>query len=316
MVISISERIRGGFWGLLVADAVGVPYEFHDPDAIPPYEQIEMEPPVGFQRSYPHIKPGTWSDDGAQALCLLDSLLRHDALDVSDFARRIAAWEGEGLWAVDGLVFDVGIQTQLAIAALNSGTPPSQSGYVNPQGKGNGALMRVLPLALRHEGSDGELIRDAHAQAVVTHGHLTNQICCALYCLWARRMLQGDETVPAYVSAVATLKEHYSTMPEYMLDLANTVKPDDEPVTDGSGYVVATLNAARIALRQPSYEAVVKKAIQFGHDTDTNAAVAGGLAGIRDGMEAIPTRWLEKLRGKPSAEPLLETLVKQKGKRP
>lgn len=69
------NKIKGGLYGLLVGDALGVPYEFHHSSQIPEYDLIEMEPPAGFLRAHSGVKPGTWSDDGAQALCLLDSLL-------------------------------------------------------------------------------------------------------------------------------------------------------------------------------------------------------------------------------------------------
>lgn len=72
-VPSLRERIEGGFLGLLIGDALGVPYEFHLPEAIPSAEAIEFVPPAGFSRAHPGVAPGTWSDDGAQALCLLAS---------------------------------------------------------------------------------------------------------------------------------------------------------------------------------------------------------------------------------------------------
>ena len=70
----VCERLAGSLLGLLVGDALGVPYEFHPPEAIPPLEQIEFSPPNGFQRAHSNVPPGTWSDDGAQALALLHSL--------------------------------------------------------------------------------------------------------------------------------------------------------------------------------------------------------------------------------------------------
>ena len=69
------NRIKGGLYGLLVGDALGVPYEFHHSSQIPEFDLIEPEPPAGFSRAHSGVKPATWSDDGAQALCLLDSLL-------------------------------------------------------------------------------------------------------------------------------------------------------------------------------------------------------------------------------------------------
>lgn len=83
------ERYAGGLWGLLVGDALGVPYEFSFADGLPPMEQIEMVPPEGYRKTYPGVPEGTWSDDGAQALCLLDSLLECDRLDLDDFAGRM-----------------------------------------------------------------------------------------------------------------------------------------------------------------------------------------------------------------------------------
>ncbi|QDA56977.1 ADP-ribosylglycohydrolase family protein [Thermomonas aquatica] len=60
---------------LLVGDALGVPYEFHTPEAIPPLEQIKFSPPNGFSRAHSSVPPGTWSEDGPQALALLHSLI-------------------------------------------------------------------------------------------------------------------------------------------------------------------------------------------------------------------------------------------------
>src|SRR3546814_1930346 len=84
-----SDAVGGGLLGMLVGDALGVPYEFSPPDRIPKSERIEMAPPAGFQRAHPWTPPGTRSDDGAQALCLLASLLHCSGLDLGDFGNRL-----------------------------------------------------------------------------------------------------------------------------------------------------------------------------------------------------------------------------------
>ena len=188
--IEADSRRTGGLYGLLIGDALGVPYEFHPPEAIPPYEQIEMVPPAGFRRAHPGVPAGTWSDDGAQALCLLESLAVCGRFELGDFSARLSAWYEEGLWAVDNEVFDVGVQTGEALRAYHAGLPPEECGLLRPNGKGNGALMRVLPLALWHQGSDRELVLDAHRQSLITHGSLCSQVCCALCCLTARELLK------------------------------------------------------------------------------------------------------------------------------
>src|ERR1700755_326159 len=96
------ERIEGGLIGLLVGDALGVPYEFKSPDRLPRADAIDFEPPSGFPRSHAQVPAGTWSDDGAQALCLLESLLTQGRFEPNDFARRMGNWYDSGHLAVDG----------------------------------------------------------------------------------------------------------------------------------------------------------------------------------------------------------------------
>lgn len=310
-MLSRHDRIAGGLWGLLVGDAVGVPYEFHPPHALPPRDALDMIPPDGFPRAHAQVPPGTWSDDGAQALALLASLLERGSLDLEDFGRRLVAWYEQGYLAVDNLVFDVGIQTRQALQALQQGAPAQTAGPDHERANGNGSLMRVLPLALWHQGSDAELVRDAHAQSLVTHGHLRAQVCGALYCLWARRLL--DAVPDAWTAAVSALRLIYGAASPAYAELERHIRPDDPPAGQGSGYVVDCLQSARMTLQAATYAEVVKAAIALGNDTDTTACVAGGIAGIRDGVNAIPVRWLHQLRGKALVEPLLKQLLEHAG---
>jgi ADP-ribosylglycohydrolase len=64
-----------------------------------------------------------------------------------------------------------------------------------------------------------------------------------------------------------------------------------------------------MVLDSGSYEDVMKSAIALGYDTDTTACVAGGIAGLRDGIAAIPERWMRELRGREIVEPLLKKLL-------
>jgi len=306
-----SLQIRGALYGLLVGDALGVPYEFSAPSKLPPRAQIEMTPPADWQRTYP-IPDGTWSDDSAGALALLDSLLDCQGLSLEDLAMKLAAWQQDGEYAVDKNVFDIGITTSAAIRRYRLGFPAEDSGPDDDMSNGNGSLMRVLPLALWHRGDDFSLARDAMRQSLVTHGHLRSQLCCAIYCLWARRIGEGTDSETSWKHATSQLREllpqlhesaNKNTSPEtWQSELDFHIRPDDDTPGQGSGYVVDALRSARDAMRERDYESVVKYAVALGQDTDTTACIAGGVAGLRDGTEAIPARWLEALRGKEIVE--------------
>lgn len=303
------ERVIGGILGLLIGDALGVPYEFHEQQSIPTLAEIEFEPPTYFRRSHASVPCGTWSDDGSQALILLDTLLTCGKFDINHFAKGLLAWYENGFMAVDGKVFDVGIQTSKAILEIRKGVEPLLAGGRDEYSNGNGSLMRVLPLALWHQGSDLELIADAFDQSAVTHGHLRSQLCCALYCLWTRYLLNEIEN--PWEKAVAKIREIFNENTIEGKEFEFYIRPDDLHYPEGSGYVVDSLFSAKWALNSGKYEQVVKSAISLGRDTDTTACIAGGLAGVRDGVEAIPLRWRENLRGKEIYEPLLEKLLER-----
>lgn len=302
------EKLEGGVLGLLVGDALGVPYEFHTPQEIPSAEDIEMLPPQGFPRSYSHVPAGTWSDDGAQALCLLDSLLACGGWDPADFAARLLDWSRKGRLAVDGIVFDIGIQTGAALARLADGVPPLEAGLGGERNNGNGSLMRTLPLALLHAGDEASLVTIAHEQSRVTHAHPCSQVCCALYALWARNEIAAS---PApWSKAVETLRTLYPPGTEHRLELESRVLPypDGHPLR-GTGYVLDCLHSARAACQGSDYATIIRTAVAMGHDTDTTACVAGGIAGIRHGKSGIPAGWLSALRGREILDPLLRGLA-------
>jgi len=298
------ERLEGGLLGLLVGDALGVPYEFEKPL---PLAQIDFTPPPGHWHAWPLTPPGTWSDDGAQALCLLASLLERDRFDADDLAQRLLRCHTEGYLWVDGRVFDTGIITAAALRALRDGRPALEAGPASERDNGNGSLMRVLPLVLWHKGSDAELVADARAQSRITHGHLRAQACCALYCLWARRVLEGTDD--PWESGVAALRALFAGEAEVLRELNEEICPEAPPGGRGTGYVVDCLHSARLAVAAGDYPVVVRTAVALGEDTDTTACVAGGIAGVRDGVASIPEEWRCRLRGQELYQPLLQALL-------
>lgn len=304
---SRKERIEGGLIGLLVGDALGVPYEFHPPESIPPTSQIEMVPPDGFRRAHGGVKPGTWSDDGAQALCLLASLLDNDGLDVDDLGQRMVRWRERGYMAVDERVFDIGIGTASALGRISRGVKARDAGGAGERENGNGSLMRVLPLVLWHRGTDAELVELAQLQSLPTHRHPRSLVCCALYCLWARGVLEARDE--PWATAVALLEEIYSDDAEKFAELTEHVQPHQAYECRGTGYVVDCLRSAQRVVAEPSYEAAVRSSVALGNDTDTTACVAGGVAGIIHGVSEIPERWRDALRGREVVVPLLERLL-------
>ena len=129
--IRIASRLAGAAWGHLVGDAVGVPYEFRSA------EEIGGVDAVRFGATGTYGQPaGTWSDDGALMLALLDSLLEA-GFDPEDQGRRALAWHREGAYTPDGDGrFDIGRTTAAALHA--PGIALARQLYIALQAQGHG----------------------------------------------------------------------------------------------------------------------------------------------------------------------------------
>ncbi len=307
----IENKIYGGIYGLLIGDAIGVPYEFKKPHEI---KDIDINPKHIKNKTYPDIHYGTWSDDGAQSLILLSTLLDNDTFDTVDFFDRLVNWLDMGYMSVDNHTFDVGIQTYLSISAYKKSRKVEINSSPNEDQNGNGSLMRCLPLALWHKGSNKELIDLAHKQSLITHPHLRSQVCCALYCLVARYLLLGCNPGIAIDKSKDELMNIYEKYHYFdaLHELKENILSYDLVKCHGGSYVVDSLMSSLSCINEVSYSDTIKKAILFGNDTDTTACIAGGLAGIRFGFNQIPEHWVSGLRGKNLADPIIKQLLESK----
>ncbi|MGW6775834.1 ADP-ribosylglycohydrolase family protein, partial [Streptomyces sp. NPDC055037] len=104
--------------------------------------------------------------------------------------------------------------------------------------------------------------------------------------------LEGAEPLGALPGIVDLV--HPDHRPRYATVLAADWHPDQ--ATEFNGAVWPCLGSAVWALRATGgFEDAIRAAIDLGGDTDTVAAVTGGLAGAYYGLDAIPVRWTEPL---------------------
>lgn len=285
--------------GLLVGDASGVPYEFFDPEEVPVGPLLMPSVPPA-HRSHASAPMHAWSDDGSQALVLLDHLITYQDVQLPVFAKALMAWADTGAWAVQGQVFDIGSQTIVAFSRLRQGVAPAQSGGQDEFDNGNGSLMRVLPLALWHQGPDEDLIDLACRQSVPTHAHLRSQVCCAWYALWARALRRGAQIEAGWKQAHATLEIWAAGHPDRKREMAKVQAWEGRPV-QGTGYVVDTLWSVRHALcTGTDVQSCIEVAIGLGNDTDTTAACVGGLAVLAHGLGSLPRAAIDALPLEPA----------------
>ena len=81
-----------------------------------------------------------------------------------------------------------------------------------------------------------------------------------------------------------------------------------------SGFVLDSLTLAVAAvLDERRLDQVLVDVVRVGRDTDTNAAIAGGLLGARDGEEAVLDEWKDLLQFGPEFRRLADQLLTAQG---
>ena len=269
-VVSENDRIRGMLWGLIVGDCLGSPVQFMDMDSFPGV--TEMIP-----CRYFNTPAGYWTDDGAMALCIMESVVRCQKYDLEDIANNFIHWYDEGFWSSLVYAFDVGSATVMGINGLKRGE--LRNGFEDSQG--NGSIMRFAPSLLLDSGDN----RIIHEVSDLTHDSCKVRETIDLMAEICRTHLYGSKT------------EHQS---EYSC----------REEVNNSGWAVSTLQAALWAFHSTdSFEEALIAAVNLGGDADTIGAVCGQIAGAYYGYSAIPERWLAAVKDREKLDKLINDFI-------
>jgi ADP-ribosyl-[dinitrogen reductase] hydrolase len=279
----LASRCRAVLIGGAVGDALGAPAEFMTPgEIVARYGRLEEITGGGWLR----LKPGQVTDDTEMTLCIARGVTTAGCWDLRAIAAEFAAWLRTGPIDV-GDTCRRGIRNFMLKGVLE--TPP------NAWDAGNGALMRMTPVALQTLGSDDQLRTYAVEQAHLTHNHPLSDAACICYGQMVQLALLGAGKARIRREADRLVADHpafgFSPYPGL-----------------ATGYVVDTLQTVcHYFFRSRSFEECLVAIVNQGGDADTTGAIAGGLAGAFYGFEEIPRRWLKKLDNCLVAE--LETLA-------
>ena len=308
--------VRAVMLGHAVGDALGVPVEFCS------REKLDENPVRGMRgRGTYHVPKGTWSDDTSMSLATLDSL-KSGEVDYEEIMQNFLAWLADDKYTSTGKSFDVGKTCLSSIRRYaKGGTSALECGEKGEYSNGNGSLMRIHPVALYAfvRGIPEERgIEIIHNVSSLTHAHERSKIACGIYAFILWELLKNPQK-SSVVDGICRAELIYGGCKEYsaykrlreqivgISDKEATREPLCRSEISSTGYVVDTLEAAVwCLLTTDSYKECVLKAVNLGEDTDTVAAVAGGLAGALYGFSAIPTQWLRTLKEREYIDRLCE----------
>lgn len=298
-----AARFRGALVGVAVGDALGAPFEGHR-GPVPAALLSRLDRAEGWLR---------YTDDTAMTFALAESLLFCHGLDLDHLAGTFAvAYEREPHRGY-------GPGTAELLGAIAAGAPWRESAAAQFGGSGsygNGAAMRVAPLALHARGSVEEAARLARESAMVTHTH-PDAVDAAGVQAGAVALALADDPPDAPGPFVARVRE-VAALPRLRaaLDAVSALHPEATPAkvaaVTGTGVAAAESVPAAVAaaaLNLRSFPAAIRFAVALGGDTDTIASMAGAIVGARLGDGAVPPSWAARVEGVASARELAEQLA-------
>ena len=307
-----------GIMGVVAGDALGCPVQFET------REEVARHPVTGMRGNGTFNLPeGSWTDDSSLTIALWESIKRIGKIDLDDIMENFMKWLYDGEFTPYGESYDIGRGTMEAIICYKKNRDAKKCGGDKEWNNGDGSLMRILPACIycsvmesSGEYSDREAIDVIHAVGSLTHAHIRTNIACGLYFFMVKRILNGEGSLQErmqegltqgfafYESCLSDKEElyYYDRMREldiFKIQPARRIR--------STGYVVHALEAAVWSLvTTDSFDGALLKAVNLGEDTDTVGAIAGGLAGLYYGYDAIPEEWLSAIKRREWIEDLCQ----------
>lgn len=302
---SVHDRIEGVLLATAAGDALGAPYEFGPPRR--PELQVAM---VGGGI----WEPGEWTDDTSMTIAIGEVAATGADLRAQEAQDAVVArWHGWSLRAKD-----VGIQTRSVLtAAAQAGgvtsvrTRQAAARLHERTGRtaGNGSLMRTAPVALAYLDDEDAMVGAARALSELTHFDPDAGDACVLWCCAIRHAV-----LTAQVDVRIGLRHIEWSRRKVWQERLDAAEAGHPSSFAHNGWVVAALQAAWSAIsttpvpvddpasgvfHADHLRLALDAAVRAGDDTDTVAAIAGGLLGAAYGASAVPVRWRALLHGWP-----------------
>lgn len=302
--MELLERYRGSLLGLAAGDALGTTLEFEPVGSFTPIEDMVGGGPF-------HLNVGEWTDDTSMALCLAASLVECKGFDPRDQITRYIRWRDQGYMASNGRCFDIGNTVSAALRQFERTGNPF-AGSTDPYTAGNGSLMRLAPVPLYYARNPAEAIEKAGESSQTTHGSAMTIDACRYLAALIVGALGGqskEQLLSTPYSPVPNYWQQHPLVPVIDEVAAGSFKRRNPPEIRGSGYVVASLEAALWAFfHSDTFRDGALLAVNLGEDADTTGAVYGQLAGAFYGEQNIPLSWRTHLAQRQLIEDLATEL--------
>lgn len=279
-----SKRILGGLYGHAYGDAAGGTLEFQ---GISPIKNVHKAMTLIGKGMF-RLSPGQITDDGELTLQAFRALFTYYCTETNNKSLDDLLFENYKQW-FDSRPFDIGNTTRNAFADnYSKETMKSAAIDLNSESESNGALMRCISFGIFAyilNLDETELYRLVEIDVSFTHSKQ-----CVVNVVYAYTMiiymLLKDKTNDEIYDKLVAIGIEKDDMK--LLDLIyNYELPRD--VNTQIGWDAHAFSLTLYCLfNEMSFEKSMEYVLSLGGDTDTNAAIVGGIIGTKYGIDSIP----------------------------
>jgi ADP-ribosylglycohydrolase len=304
----IKDKIKGVIFGQAIGDALGLGTEFltkkeiskYYPNGLHHYDQIVQD------EHRTRWKKGSWTDDTAQFLCILESILENNCVDCLDIAKRLQQW-----LLIDGL--GVGQTTAQVLQLPQYHLFPEKAAELVWKSRGkkiaaNGGLMRNSIVCVFNYWDTDLVLENTASICKLTHFDPRCSDSCQIMAL----LILGEllEQPVDWNSFQEHLVNYDDRIISYLKNLNGNLASLHLDDSETMGYTLKGLSAGAWAYyNSTTFEETLLSIIHEGGDADTNGAIAGSILGAKYGYSSIPEKWITGLIDKTKLEQLTTAFI-------
>lgn len=309
------DKAQGAMLGGAIGDALGITQEMfverpnhfeHTHRRVLDQRQhlsrfgLQTELEGGGPWEHVRLEPGEWTDDTAMMLCLCDSIIQQKTVCAADLTVKFRRWWYDGYNACrENMSLGLGGNTQMALERFDPDQPDMLTGGMNPEtDAGNGALMRLAPVAIYWHDDLSNALDMAKAQSQTTHNVQEAFDCCKImtFIMWHGINGFNKSAVFEVLTDLESEIRHPQVAALLRPNASWRTAPSDKIITLPSRCLWTLEAALWCVYRTDSFEDAVVTAINLAGDCDTVGSITGQIAGSIYGAGTIPSRWTKAIK--------------------
>lgn len=289
------DQLEGCFLGGAIGDAMGSAFE----------NQVEQKDDTYYPFGEPKKPEPIWqiTDDTQLTFATIQAFIEDTNLSPEVVAKHFSELYKKR--TIRGL----GASTLKALRELEADGHWSQVGRMGEYAAGNGAAMRIAPLAFL-KNMDRTQIQEIGS---ITHKNDEAYVGALAVVLAIREVVNNNWDGKTNLLSIVSSQLPDSRVRDRMLEIESIVDIEEVGLLGNSGYVVDSVPLALAAANQivnSGFDKMFEKLIQIGGDTDTNCSIAGQVAGCFIGRSNFSSELNDQLKAMPEYARLIHDLEK------